>query len=192
MIHRKVTVGSCTILVTTCCLKESRFLYASIKDFTNMDLILRGVLWDCFHALRHRPVGRAAPDTAFVWQQSSGAQPKHRHRAQALAVRFALCVTLASENFHFSLRHCWFIWASSFGKRGAYLSLQRCLVRVRTQRSCRRLSMAHSSCKCAREKKICCHCVEASLAVLEKSFLFLSSISRLFSQGRSAKMEILV
>lgn len=44
MTHRKVTVGSCTILVTTCCLKESRFLYASIKDFTNMDLILRGVL----------------------------------------------------------------------------------------------------------------------------------------------------
>jgi len=52
-----------------------------------------------------------------------------------------------------------------------------------------------AQCCCVRncaERKICCHSVEASLAVLEKSFLFLSSISSPFSQGRSAKMGILL
>lgn len=124
-----------------------------------------------------------------AWEHNPSTVPKPRHLLCGL---LCLYVTLAFENFLFSLRHCWFIWASSFGKRGTCLSLQRCLMWERAQMSCRRLSMAHGSCKRAREKKICCHCVEASLAVLEKFFLFPSSISRPFSQGRSAKMEILV
>lgn len=64
-----------------------------IKDFTaNMDLILRAVLRDLFHRLRRSPVEWAAPDTAVIWWQSSGAQPRHRPRAQALAVQFALSI----------------------------------------------------------------------------------------------------
>lgn len=91
--HRKVTVGFCIISVIICCLKKDRFLYDSIKDFTaNGDLILRAVLWDPFHRLRRSPVEWAAPDTAFVWRQSSGAQLNHCPRAQALAVQFALSV----------------------------------------------------------------------------------------------------
>lgn len=60
----------------------------------------------------------------------------------------SLCpyVTLASQKFHSSLRCCCFIWASSFGKQGACISLQRCLTGMRAQTSCRRLSTVHGTC----------------------------------------------
>lgn len=112
-----------------------------------MGLILRAVLRDLLHRLRHSPVEWAAPDTAVVWQQSSGAQPKcspePRHLLPSL---FCLYLTLASEKFQFSSRHCCFIWAPSFGERGACIYLQRFLMWIRAQMSCRRLSTAHSSC----------------------------------------------
>lgn len=54
--------------------------------------------------------------------------------------------TLPSKKFHFSLRRCCFVWASYFGKRGTCISLQRCLMRMRAQTSCRTLSTVHGTC----------------------------------------------
>lgn len=62
----------------------------------------------------------------------------------------SLYMTLAFENFLFSLRCCCFIWALSFGKRGACISLQGFLMWMRAHMRLRRLSTAHSSSKCVR------------------------------------------
>lgn len=104
-------------------------------------------------------------------EHNPSAIPEPGHLLSSLLCPY---LTLASEKFHFSSRHYYFIWASSFRKRGACISLQRFLMQMRAQRSCKRLSTAHSILSVLEtlysERNIQCHSVEASLAVLEKIF----------------------
>lgn len=112
-----------------------------------MDLILRAVLETCFtgwgtvhlNGLLQAPQlcgGRAQ-------EHNPSTVPEPRHLLSHLLCPY---VTLASEKLHFSSTCCCFIWASSFGKRGACISLQRFLMPTKAQMSCRRLSTAHGSC----------------------------------------------
>lgn len=165
----------------------------SIKNFpANMDLILRAV---------SRPVpqaetqsrGWAAPDTAFgiraqECNPSTDPEPstcpvcsvwtwpwplKTSTSAQGVAALFELLPSGRWE-FTFLCGDSWCEWELGWAAEGSAL-----------------LTAVVSVLKLCRERKNCRDSVEAALAVLEESLLFLSSISGPFSQGRSAKMEIL-
>lgn len=113
-----------------------------------------------------------------------------------LSTLLSLYMTLALKNFLLGLRCYCFIWTSLlWEKRGLLFfagisDVNESSDEMQKAQHCSQQFQVFQ--KLRKETKICCHSVEVSLAVLENFVLFLSSTSGPFSQGRSAKMEILV